>query len=159
GRVHRAGRGRADAMGHARALEARRHVSAPVQLRLGARTIDVALVPDGEGWSADVDGQRHRLADVASGALSTVGGATVEELFVPIDGTPYAALAARTRDRIHVALGGATYAFDVGEDARGAGGAGAGSGTVVAPMPGKVVKVLVAPGDAVEPGQPLVVIE
>ena len=31
--------------------------------------------------------------------------------------------------------------------------------TVAAPMPGKVVRVLVAPGDAVEPGQGLVVVE
>jgi biotin carboxyl carrier protein len=39
------------------------------------------------------------------------------------------------------------------------GGSGAGPQQVTAPMPGKVVKVLVAPGDAVEPRQGLVVIE
>lgn len=32
-------------------------------------------------------------------------------------------------------------------------------GAVVAPMPGKVVKVLVRPGEPVEPGAPLVVVE
>jgi biotin carboxyl carrier protein len=31
--------------------------------------------------------------------------------------------------------------------------------TITAPMPGKVVRVLVAPGDAVEAGQGLVVVE
>ena len=36
---------------------------------------------------------------------------------------------------------------------------GAGIETVTAPMPGKVVRVLVAPGDAVEAGQGLVVVE
>ena len=40
-------------------------------------------------------------------------------------------------------------------------GAAGGEGvqTVAAPMPGKVVRVLVAPGDAVEPGQGLLVVE
>jgi pyruvate carboxylase subunit B len=45
---------------------------------------------------------------------------------------------------------------------RGAGAAGTpGSGpeTLVAPMPGKVVRLLAAPGDDVRPGQGLVVIE
>lgn len=43
--------------------------------------------------------------------------------------------------------------------AGGAGGAGNGSLNVVTPMPGKIVKVLVAPGAAVEAGQPLVILE
>jgi biotin carboxyl carrier protein len=37
--------------------------------------------------------------------------------------------------------------------------AGAGTGDVKAPMPGKVLKVLVKPGDAVEEGQSLLVLE
>jgi len=41
----------------------------------------------------------------------------------------------------------------------GASTAGAGPQQVTAPMPGKVVRVLVVPGDAVEPRQGLVVIE
>lgn len=40
-----------------------------------------------------------------------------------------------------------------------AGAGGSGPQQVVAPMPGKIVKLLVAPGDAVEPRQGLVVIE
>jgi acetyl-CoA/propionyl-CoA carboxylase, biotin carboxylase, biotin carboxyl carrier protein len=40
-----------------------------------------------------------------------------------------------------------------------AGGGGAGGGTVSAPMQGTIVKVLVAQGDAVEPGQALLVLE
>jgi len=41
----------------------------------------------------------------------------------------------------------------------GAGRAGSGTAKVLSPMPGKVVRVLVVPGDAVEKGQGLVVIE
>jgi acetyl-CoA/propionyl-CoA carboxylase biotin carboxyl carrier protein len=40
-----------------------------------------------------------------------------------------------------------------------AGGGGAGGGTVSAPMQGTIVKVLVAEGDGVEPGQALLVLE
>ncbi len=36
---------------------------------------------------------------------------------------------------------------------------GKAKGTVTAPMPGKIVKVLVAPGQKVEAGMPLVVME
>jgi len=39
------------------------------------------------------------------------------------------------------------------------GGGAAGSGNVTAPMQGTIVKVLVATGDAVEVGQPVVVLE
>jgi biotin carboxyl carrier protein len=41
----------------------------------------------------------------------------------------------------------------------GGGGAGAGGGVLSAPMPGKVVKLLVAPGDTVQKGQTLLVME
>jgi biotin carboxyl carrier protein len=43
--------------------------------------------------------------------------------------------------------------------ALGSKGAAAGEGTVLSPMPGRVLKVLVAEGDAVEAGAPLVVVE
>ena len=43
---------------------------------------------------------------------------------------------------------------------RGSGAAGAeGLQTILSPMPGKVVRVLIAPGDAVETGQGLIVVE
>ena len=41
----------------------------------------------------------------------------------------------------------------------GAGGGAAGSGTISAPMQGTIVKVMVAAGDAVEPGQSVLVLE
>jgi biotin carboxyl carrier protein len=48
----------------------------------------------------------------------------------------------------------------LGRRARGAGGAHAGGPQrITAPMPGKVVRVLVAPGDTVQPRQGLVVVE
>src|SRR5262249_46216130 len=89
-----------------------------------------------------------------------VAGATVEELVLRFDdGAPCRAVVARTRDRIHVAVAGTTCIFERVDDAHGGGAAGAGSGSVIAPMPGKVVRVLVAPGDAVPAGQAVVVVE
>ena len=64
----------------------------------------------------------------------------------------------RAGDRLLVSLDGRVHAFDLGEAPR-RGAAGGGLGLTVAPMPGKVLQVLVAVGDAVEPGQPLVVLE
>jgi 3-methylcrotonyl-CoA carboxylase alpha subunit len=64
----------------------------------------------------------------------------------------------RSGDRLLVSLDGATHAFDLG-DAPARGGAAGGVGTVVAPMPGTIVRVLVAVGDVVEAGAPLVVLE
>jgi len=84
------------------------------------------------------------VRDVATGAVRTIavtlsptgeGDAVVGGHTVPV------VLAGRRRGR------------------RGALGVADGEQRVVAPMPGKVIKVLVKPGDAVEPRQGLVVIE
>ena len=53
-----------------------------------------------------------------------------------------------------------TQVTGLGRRARGAAGAhGSGPQRLIAPMPGKVVRVLVAPGDEVQPRQGLVVVE
>lgn len=125
------------------------------RLRHDGRTLVVTLASDG---GATVDDREHRLGTVVPAWSAAVGPATVEELVIEVDGRTVRAVVARTRERVLVAADGRAWTFEVGDDARGTGGA-AGSGSVVAPMPGKIVKVLVAPGDRAEPGQPLVVIE
>lgn len=133
---------------------------AELPLRAGTRTLTVRLVADGDGLRAAIDGEMHalRAAPVGPPALAA-GGTTVEELALEVDGRPHRALVARGHDRVLVALAGRVYRFGTGEAARAAGSAAAGSGTVVAPMPGRVVAVRVAAGDAVEAGQPLVTLE
>jgi acetyl/propionyl-CoA carboxylase alpha subunit len=130
-----------------------------LRLRTGGRTLAVTLVPDGDGMVATVDDASHRLAPVTATLVTSIAGATVESLDVTIDGRHRRAVVARTRDRIHVALDGQVWVFERVDDAEHGGAGGAGSGTVVAPMPGKVVAVRVAVGDTVEVGQPLVVLE
>jgi 3-methylcrotonyl-CoA carboxylase alpha subunit len=129
-------------------------------LRLGGRTLGVRLAPEGDGFAATLDGAAHQLAAVVRGPhTAAAGGAVVEELTLQVDGRPWRALVARTRERVLVAVAGRVFRFETGEEARGGPGGRAGSGRTEAPMPGKVVAVLVAPGDTVEVGQPLVVLE
>ncbi len=130
-----------------------------VRLRLGNRPFTVQLARQGDVYDAKVADASHRVACVHGPTTRAAGGATVEELALEVDGRPHRALVARTRDRVLVALGGRVFSFETGEETRAAGGGGARSGRVEAPMPGKVVSVLVAPGATVEIGQPLVVLE
>ena len=127
-------------------------------LRFADRTITVTL-PATEGDAATVDGAPHGLERLARGpATGAPGGWTVEDVALEIDGRPVHATVARRPDRVLVAVHGRLFAFAVGDEAR-AGAAHAGSGVVLAPMPGKVTRVLVAPGDEVEVGQALIVVE
>jgi len=129
-------------------------------LRAGDRTLELSLAPDGSGFTAAVDGTTVRVSNVHPGLrVAGAGGATVDELALEIDGRPCRALVARLRDRVHVALEGLVYTFETGEAMRATGHAGGGSGLVTAPMPGKIIAVLVAEGDTVEAGQPLVLVE
>ena len=61
--------------------------------------------------------------------------------------------------RLHVFAQGDHVVLRLGRDAVRAGQADAGQTSFTAPMPGRVVAVLVATGDAVRAGQPLVVLE
>ena len=134
-------------------------MSAELRLRTGTRTLAVRLVTEGDEVAAVVDDATHRIGHVTPILVATVGGATVETLDLVLDGRPCRAVVARTRDRIHVALDGHAWVFERVDEAHVGGAGAAGSGSVVAPMPGKVVTVLVAPGDTVTAGQPLVVVE
>ena len=67
---------------------------------------------------------------------------------------------ARERDRIWVWIGGKVFDFAIPSDEReGGAGHGAPQHEVRAPMPGTLVKLLVAAGDAVEEGQMVAVVE
>ena len=128
-------------------------------LRSGDRTLEVALTAEGGGFVATLDGATVRVTSARPGLRAAAGGATVDELRLEIDGRPCRALVARLRDRVLVGLDGLVYVFETGDAARSAGHGGGGSGIVTAPMPGKVIAVLVAVGNVVEAGQPLVLVE
>ncbi|MGH7925559.1 MAG: acetyl-CoA carboxylase biotin carboxyl carrier protein subunit [Candidatus Binatus sp.] len=78
-----------------------------------------------------------------------------------IDGRRYPVFSARKKDSIFVSVGPASFEFKPAEAALGSRrrARGLAAAEILAPMPGKVLKVMVRDGDLVEAGQPLVVIE
>jgi biotin carboxyl carrier protein len=78
---------------------------------------------------------------------------------VRVGDTKLRIFAAPIRNSILVAAGPATFEFVPMEGRAGAARHGLAAPEVTAPMPGKVLKILVAEGDSVEHGQALVVIE
>ena len=129
-----------------------------IRLRQGARTLGVALADDAEGQRADVDGRTLRLRQIATHRVRTADGAEAAELLVAVDAQVRRAIVVRSGERLLVSLDGRAHVFALGEEAR-RGAAATGTGVAVAPMPGKIVRVLVTAGDAVEAGDPLVVLE
>jgi 3-methylcrotonyl-CoA carboxylase alpha subunit len=130
------------------------------QLRHGEQVLDVQLAVDGaraHGTVGDRAVDAQRLASTLP-AYATAG-ATVQEVVFIREGRTRRAIVVRHRDRVLVALEGRTYAFAAGDAARDAAGAAGGTGKIAAPMPGKVIAVLVQVGDRVEHGQPVVVVE
>jgi biotin carboxyl carrier protein len=79
-----------------------------------------------------------------------------------IDGRSYDAMVERTGDSFVVLLGGHRFEIEVRDPRRWSRKSalrGHGIATLSAPMPGKVVRVLVAAGDPVEAGQGVLVVE
>ena len=116
----------------------------------GARTRTVEVVAEGAGrYRVIVDGAELKL-----GAEPLAGGRL---RIVTADGVTGAEVTAAGPKRF-VRLGSMDFVFErvLGSRARGRSGA---EGGLEAPMPGVVTRVLVAPGDVVKKGQPLVAVE
>jgi len=131
-------------------------------LVIGNRPRAVTLQRQGESWRVTVDGTTYDVhaADVDGRSRSlliasaTSAGQSVAVVVVP----------GSTPGDLQVAVEGRTIPVQVQSDERSrrrGGGAADVSGPqrIVAPMPGKIVRVLVKPGDEVQPRQGLVVVE
>jgi acetyl/propionyl-CoA carboxylase alpha subunit len=115
----------------------------------GDRTRTVELEPQGEGrWKVRVDDAEFELTAEPLGngsvRLTTAGGAVVAEVTA-------------AGNRRFVALDGMDFVLDREAAARKRGGADTGS--LEAPMPGLVTRVMVAEGEDVKQGQPLLALE
>jgi biotin carboxyl carrier protein len=97
-----------------------------------------------------------------------IGDREIEAEFTPntdgggilaIDGRRYPIFGARRKDSILVSVGPASLEFKPAEAAARRRARGLAAAEITAPMPGKVLKVLVRDGDLVEAGQPLIVLE
>jgi biotin carboxyl carrier protein len=101
-----------------------------VRVRLGDRELDAEFTPNADG-----------------------GG------ILAIDGRRYPVYAARRKESIFISVGPAPFEFKPAEASSRRRARGLAAAEIVAPMPGKVLKVMVRDGDLVEAGQALVVIE
>lgn len=139
------------------------------ELEIGGRTRRVALTRSGDDFAVTVDGrtrqvqatridaQHWSLLVSATGKSDTLGRrVSYDVTIVPGESDPAGSLT------VHVGSTPVTVAVNGRRRwGRKDDGAGVGSGPqrLSAPMPGKVVRVLVAPGEAVRARQPLVVVE
>ena len=130
---------------------------------IGERTRKVAVLRVGEAWRVVVDAVPYEVqATRVDGALLSllVGQGSA----IPSRSVPAVVIAGKAAGTLGVHVNGRQLAVAISESGRarrrgGAAAHGAGPQRLTAPMPGKVVRVLVAPGDAVEAGQGLVVVE
>jgi|SRR5215813_2951693 len=107
------------------------------------------------GWQCELDGRSVALDAVLAGR---------DVLSVLIDGKAFEIKLERTATDMHLWVGSARYAAELRDprSLRGRRGAGAGeqgAKKLVAPMPGKVVRVLAAEKTNVEAGQGVIVVE
>jgi 3-methylcrotonyl-CoA carboxylase alpha subunit len=130
------------------------------RLRCGEREFVVRVASDGDGFVASVDGVSYALSCTPIGCSLGPDGTVIEELVLAADGRPQRVVLARQRGRLLVAAGGGVYAIEVGADAHASRSRHqVGSTAVVAPMPGRIVTVLVQAGDEVEAGRPVAILE
>jgi biotin carboxyl carrier protein len=134
------------------------------RIRVGEREheVEVEVGADGER-RVFVDGRAFEVADAGGHALRvspTQGpehGAGPRQIEVTLAGDPRPSEAWVTGERVRVVVQTeqeARLARALGKSA-----AGAGSGSLTAPMPGRVVKILVSEGEIVAHGAPAIIVE
>ena len=126
------------------------------EVRISGRTRIVEILRDANGWRATLDGQATEAdaVEVAPNTFSILLSGQSHEVCV----TPY------PEGRLIAQTGRFEFEAEVVDPRlwggrRHGGSEAEGRQQVVAPMPGKVVRVLVKAGDSVEAGQGLLVVE
>jgi biotin carboxyl carrier protein len=124
-----------------------------ILLSRGPRDFEATVEAAGDGFRVTLDGVPHQVE-------GTVGAV----LRVRVDARPVEASARRDGETVIVDVGGRSYAFRMRDAraprlARRPSDERAHRGALHAPMPGLVVEVLVRPGETVEAGRPVVVVE
>jgi biotin carboxyl carrier protein len=136
-----------------------------IEIEIGGKARDVTVEPDAtcpgrtrvswDGTTREVDArvvERDRHGVLLS--LVRVGGAAASRQVRCVATGRNGVTTVHLGDVVvEAVINGRRVAGDASGDAAG------GASRLVAPMPGKVVRVLVAPGDQVEARQPLVVVE
>ncbi|MFI4949307.1 MAG: acetyl/propionyl/methylcrotonyl-CoA carboxylase subunit alpha [Alphaproteobacteria bacterium] len=121
-----------------------------LQFRSGDKMLAVAATASGDGWDLRV-GDRGCYA---AAAFAADGGASVT-----LDGARSRAIVLAYVDTLAVFIDGESWRLERVDQLAPPAGADVHAGRLSAPMPGRVVQLLVAAGDSVRQGQPLIVIE
>ena len=155
-----------------------------MEIEVNGRRRDVTVRPDGRAWVVEIDGRELAVDMVRAGerwsmlirvadpgpALAESVGAGLQTRPRPFASDAFRsyelAIEERSPGELVVYVEGQAIALSVPQLRRWGRGperrravSGGGAARVVAPMPGRVVKVLVESGQAVEDRQPLVVVE
>jgi len=120
-------------------------------LRVDGRPVRCAIARDGAGYRVRVDGSDHDLdlTPLSPGLIAVTAA-----------GRRSLARVAGLEGRWFVHIDGATMECEIiSRDAEQPREGGRSDESLSAPMPGVVTQVLVGEGDAVSPGQPLVIVE
>jgi len=122
-----------------------------------------AVYRDG-GRAVRVDVERRdgvRLEISAGESRFSVGARQVDAatLLLEVDGATHTAYVVRRGDTVQVFLDGEVYLFTSAAEDDDSAAAGVQSPRITAPMPGKVLRVLVAEGQSVARGDGLVILE
>ena len=104
----------------------------------------------GAGWRVGLE-----TASVAMTLVERHG----QHMVLKLDGATVRGTVVREADVFHVFSGGVHHVLHYSDPLAHAGEAEAEGGRLTAPMPGKIVALLVAPGDSVEKGAPLLIME
>lgn len=127
------------------------------EVRISGKTLTVELEPLDGGWQARMDGESGITADVAEIAPNVfsvlLSGRSRDIYVMPSSG-----------GQLQLQSGGCEFTGEVIDPRswrgrRHGGSEAEGRQQIVAPMPGKVIRLLVKAGNAVEAGQGLLVVE
>ncbi|MDE2332940.1 MAG: 3-methylcrotonyl-CoA carboxylase [Rhodospirillales bacterium] len=105
--------------------------------------------PEGDGWNVRLDGEAHRLR----------GTLTDEAVSLDIDGRRLRVGMLREGGRVAILRDGRCHEFELADRLAAPDAAGEAGGHIASPIPGRVARVLVAEGDVVVRGTPVVVVE
>lgn len=120
------------------------------EFKLNNDKISVSTEVKDSSFKAEVDGEKF------SGSWLNFGEGSA---IAKIDDKTFRLAAVKHKDKFWVSVNGRIYIFDSAHDDDEYNQGAASENSVTAPMPGKVIKVLVSEGEAVEESQPVIVVE
>jgi 3-methylcrotonyl-CoA carboxylase alpha subunit len=121
-----------------------------LEFRSDDQLLTVAATASGDGWELQL-GERRRQA---TASFAPDGAATLT-----LDGARCRAVVLAYGETLTVSIDGESWRLERVDSLAPPAGADVHAGRLSAPMPGRVVQLLVAAGDTVRQGQPLMVIE